>query len=132
MDALTALPALAASERADYASARPFPHAVLDGALPEKLLRAVLSELPERAEGRGCVRGSTACFWRRDDELYKSVVDVEADEALHAHARRRAQVALVPPLPRAAHGHACLNPGPRVLRVRPALYRARRQAGHPL
>ena len=78
LKAMERLPELARQRRAAYETARPFPHFYEDGVFPERLLRAVAAELPTKVEGRGCVPGATACFWRKETEKSKSVIDVEA------------------------------------------------------
>ena len=50
---LRVLEAAHAHRRAD-----PFPHMVLDGLLPDRVLRAVVAELPEAYNRNGCVRGA--------------------------------------------------------------------------
>ena len=55
---LPRLRVLEAAHAHQYRRADPFPHMVLDGLLPDRVLRAVVAELPEAYNRNGCVRGA--------------------------------------------------------------------------
>ena len=62
---LPRLRVLEAAHAHQYRRADPFPHMVLDGLLPDRVLRAVVAELPEAYNKNGCVRGAKFCISRK-------------------------------------------------------------------
>jgi hypothetical protein len=68
------LAAVAATNHQRYAAAKPFPHIVLDGVLPEPMLDLVLSEFPD----------VDSQVWREYDNYHEGKLETQGEERLGA------------------------------------------------